>query len=412
MDYSLLLYIVIKPYEEIKSNIHQAETEKELEVNQFRSIDMQTNKPKIQEYKPGPNAFRTGRNTLAVTPGSRDSKRLERAMKNAVGGKGDESQEVHTTVRRLSDVIDHENLKSVQELNNTTMQINSKTLFISESKAKQKTSKIGKNAGINKEKPVLVFKEKKDKKLRVYHICNVNDISNIKAIDQDEKKRVTMIQQHTSRFGDGQSEFDEDRNNYSKDSENFEEFFEKSGGHNTSQNFDFNFQTSRPSAAFFGRESVAGFQPGGGIAPGRASILNFRTSVSKHKLRERPTEYKITKDGNGSPEDYSKALEDKMKEIDKRLERECHNCKNGCKENHIIELSDCMEESNEDRDSSIDEPWKNISDTDVIEQVIFDPQLGMIKREIHFGIIDYITTFSLMKKIEEKIKGVIQDDQS
>lgn len=60
----------------------------------------------------------------------------------------------------------------------------------------------------------------------------------------------------------------------------------------------------------------------------------------------------------------------------------------------------------------MDEPWKNIGETDVIEQVIFDPQLGMIKREIHFGIIDYITTFTLMKKIEEKIKGVIQDDPS
>ena len=36
----------------------------------------------------------------------------------------------------------------------------------------------------------------------------------------------------------------------------------------------------------------------------------------------------------------------------------------------------------------------------------------MIKREIHFGIIDYVTTFNLMKKIEEKIKGVIMEEPS
>lgn len=33
----------------------------------------------------------------------------------------------------------------------------------------------------------------------------------------------------------------------------------------------------------------------------------------------------------------------------------------------------------------------NIAKRDVIEQVVFDPVLGIVKREIHYGIIDYLT---------------------
>jgi len=33
----------------------------------------------------------------------------------------------------------------------------------------------------------------------------------------------------------------------------------------------------------------------------------------------------------------------------------------------------------------------NLAPREVIEQVIFDPQHGIVKREIHFGIIDYLT---------------------
>jgi hypothetical protein len=38
-----------------------------------------------------------------------------------------------------------------------------------------------------------------------------------------------------------------------------------------------------------------------------------------------------------------------------------------------------------------------------IEQVVFDPQLGIVKREIHYGIIDYLTTYPMKKKLEEII---------
>lgn len=33
----------------------------------------------------------------------------------------------------------------------------------------------------------------------------------------------------------------------------------------------------------------------------------------------------------------------------------------------------------------------NLAPREVIEQVIFDPQHGIVKREIHFGLIDYLT---------------------
>lgn len=409
MDYSLLLYIVIKPYQEVKSHL-ALNMDYNSEVNRFKSIDMQSAKPKDPNEKP--RVFATDRNTLSVMPSNKDMKRLERAIKNAPPQAEDDSKAVHTTVRKLSDVLDLEQLRIDQQLQEHSRENRRNTLFISEGLAKPKTGRLAKNTNIPNEKPVLVLKEKKNKKLRIYHICNVNDISTMKAIDQEEKRRVTMInyQQHKfNSIAEGNSDEDQDnRVDYSKDSENFDDIFNRS---QHMQNNDYNMYPSRPSAAFFGRESMVS-SSGGALGAGRSSILNFK-SASKQKLREKPSDYQITTSGeHNDQESYREALERKMREIDRRLEKECHNCKAGCKENHIIELSDCMEESDEDKDESMDEPWKNISDTDVIEQVIFDPQLGMIKREIHFGIIDYITTFTLMKKIEEKIKGVIQDDPS
>jgi hypothetical protein len=52
--------------------------------------------------------------------------------------------------------------------------------------------------------------------------------------------------------------------------------------------------------------------------------------------------------------------------------------------------------------------WRGIIPREKIEQIIFDPQLGMVKREIHFGIIDYITTFKLKKRIEKKLEIMFQ----
>lgn len=330
MDYSLLLYIVIKPYEQVKSNLLIRPDNNEDEINRFKSIDMQSNKPKSKEITPDPAHFAGNRNTLNVMQNTKDTKRLERAMKHIAPQSKDES-DIHMTVRKLSDVIDLENTKEKRHMKELLNENRQKTLYISESRAKPKMPKATRNTNYTREKPVLVLKEKKNKKLRIYHICNVNDISSLKAIDQDEKRRVTMLNHHQSKFNsiaEGHSDDEiegEQRHDFSKESENFDELLDHSGyGQNTSQNFDFNFQTSRPSAAFFGRESVVSSGVGGG-GVGRSSILNFRPSVSKHKLREKPTDYKITKNDEENQDTYNQAFEDKMKEIDRRLERECHN---------------------------------------------------------------------------------------
>lgn len=349
-------------------------------------------------------------NSLEVNQESKNFKRVERAKRHAKANV-EESKNVHTTVRRMSDVNDHNSSK--QDVNSSSTGHKHKTLFMSESIAKQKQSKFSRQTNYVKQNPVLVLKEKKNKKLRIYHICNVNDITNLKSIEQDEKRRVTMMNIQNEKFNsiaNANSDDEYENQNYDRESPNFDGSFEQEAiAQNSSQNFDFGYHNARPSAAFFGRESVT--SAAGGAGYGRSSIMNFKSDVTKQKFRESKANFQV-KVTSAENEEYEQALAKKMKEIDQRLERECHNCKYGCKENHIIELSDCMEESDEDRSEIMDNPWKNISDTDVIEQVIFDPKLGMIKREIHFGIIDYITNFTLMKKIEEKIKGVIQDDPS
>lgn len=108
---------------------------------------------------------------------------------------------------------------------------------------------------------------------------------------------------------------------------------------------------------------------------------------------------------------YRIKFEKKLAEIDKRLQKECVHCHGQHREqNHIIELPEALEEDEDfDQEEKI---LRTLGHKDVIEQFIFDPQLGMIKREIHFGIIDYITTFNLMKKIEERIKLSYQDEPS
>ncbi len=50
----------------------------------------------------------------------------------------------------------------------------------------------------------------------------------------------------------------------------------------------------------------------------------------------------------------------------------------------------------------------NLAPRDYIEQIIFDPHHGIVKREIHFGIIDYLTSFPMKKRLDElnQLNGV------
>ena len=57
--------------------------------------------------------------------------------------------------------------------------------------------------------------------------------------------------------------------------------------------------------------------------------------------------------------------------------------------NHIV--NEYMSHDSEYQNDDIRKNLMKLSKRDVIEQVIFDPQLGIVKREIHYGIIDYLT---------------------
>lgn len=57
--------------------------------------------------------------------------------------------------------------------------------------------------------------------------------------------------------------------------------------------------------------------------------------------------------------------------------------------NHLVQ--EYSSHDNGLEDNEIKRKLLKLSKRDVIEQVIFDPQLGIVKREIHYGIIDYLT---------------------
>ncbi len=50
---------------------------------------------------------------------------------------------------------------------------------------------------------------------------------------------------------------------------------------------------------------------------------------------------------------------------------------------------------------TIRQQMANLTPRDVIEQIIFDPQHGIVKREVHFGIIDYLTSYPMKKRLDE-----------
>ena len=72
---------------------------------------------------------------------------------------------------------------------------------------------------------------------------------------------------------------------------------------------------------------------------------------------------------------------EKMRKIDKQL-KDCHVCKKE-KKNHL--------EKEKKSQIVLESDIHKMAEREVIEQIVFDPQYGVVKREIHFGIIDYLT---------------------
>ena len=62
--------------------------------------------------------------------------------------------------------------------------------------------------------------------------------------------------------------------------------------------------------------------------------------------------------------------------------------------NHIAH--EYISEESELGNDEIRKKMVKLSQKDVIEQIIFDPHLGIVKREIHYGIIDYLTVRIIM----------------
>lgn len=408
MDYSLLLYVVMKPYKDVVSNLHHDPHSKDNDSNRFMSVDKQA-----------PTAGReislmdVQRSTMTAGK-TKDLKRLERASKYANMHKkeigNDDSQALYTNVVRFSDVIEHEPLQKHNFSKDDARDLLGNTLFLSEIAFKPKPNKFVAQTGYKDNQPtlpVMIFKEKVKNKLRIYKIADVNDISNMKSIDFEEQQRIALLHQTQENNKFGSILDNNDEKDDSRDSSNFDEFFANKNDMSSSVGlYDSNYGIARPSARFFGRETMSGNNAG----INRSSIINFKNmSRNKSRLNNLPSTTKPKQSKSPSKDTYEDALQKKLAEIDALLEKEMNKNRQNEKDNNIIEVTD---EDDESQNSSIDVPWQNISNTDVIEQIIFDPKLGMIKREIHFGIIDYITTFTLRKKIEEKIKGVTQDDPS
>ena len=87
-----------------------------------------------------------------------------------------------------------------------------------------------------------------------------------------------------------------------------------------------------------------------------------------------------------------------QQESQSRRIKACYVCKNQ-KTNHIVKIF-----ANQDSSLAHDEIRQmvlNLAPRDHIEQVVFDPNLGIMKREIYFGIIDYVMTYNMKKRLDE-----------
>lgn len=325
MDYSLLLYIIIKPYKEVVSTINHETNDREIDIERFRSVDRQSFAPSytMQGNKSANNPktkLNMERNTMAK-PTQKDLKRFERAAKHSQIGMTDDEKDEHKKahpefvhVRKLSDMEDLEKSriqKSLLELSKNEAQ---KTLFMTETVAVPKTNKFTQQnpyRDVHKEKPVMVFKEKVKGKIRIYHISNVNDITNMKTIDQEEQKRIAML--NTSKFNslydDRNVNEEEEELENSRDSADFGEFFKKTADNlNIEKAIDINMAVSRPSASFYGRESMVGSGGGGGYGA-RSSIINFKNTVIKNKLKGLPSAVAAEKEKSSSENDYKELFD-------------------------------------------------------------------------------------------------------
>lgn len=276
---------------------------------------------------------------------------------------------------------------------------------------------------------LLVLKEKVRRKLRVFHICENSDINTLKGIEETEQLRANDIESE-SKDNDGE----EDSmylNEYttkdphgnipyildSKEEEKLQILSKEDGSNLAIQIPSPKTSTSEEEK---GRESDTSSvqKPPNALNPSKtpyyriSSVINF-DKHTKHLQADKDITGVLSDLSDSHLDENPKRkemVEKKLQEIDKKIQ--CEFCTINFRQNHILEVEGIFEDEPPSLAHEEEDLWRGIIQREKIEQLIFHPQLGMVKREIHFGIIDYTTTFGLKKRLEEKLKMMFQKQPS
>ena len=153
MDYSLLLYIIIKPYKDFLTNPQNYEENGVQVINE-------NSKPKITKAT---KKKKIVRNTISV---HKPHSMLKKRKGTDQSLPEEEHKELTAVSRKLSDGI-------IRHIEHKFSQDNAQ-------------SDNGKNSA-NDDNQVLVFSERNNNKLKIYHICNSNDVNNMLSQNQNDK---------------------------------------------------------------------------------------------------------------------------------------------------------------------------------------------------------------------------------
>ena len=141
------------------------------------------------------------------------------------------------------------------------------------------------------------------------------------------------------------------------------------------------------------------------------SVMNFSHSLTNNQADRETSELMLNlnqmerNENSGELRTSQDKFEKRLLELDKKIK--CGFWKENYKQNHIIEFEGLY-------DGFIPGTTKNggmkdWEDKEKIEQLIFDPRLGMVKREIYFGVVNYTTTFNLKQSIDKRLRKSFQE---
>ena len=470
MDYSILMYIIVRPYTSVKAPVSYVdsrekalfqraldeiadvdeededdEEEERIVFNQkVPSSSKSSNAVKIEhshsrrthspgEKKMSPTYYNrtTGKNeTLNLYKGEEESSCFPENTPRA--GK--------QTLTPLKDLAYYENKKRETMLSgdlstgSPNPKIQSKsTLYISESHienlAPERENYQSEMLSPSYDGTLLVLKEKVRRKLRVFHICENSDINTLKGIEKTEQLRSHDIESelkyndqeedsiYLNEYTEKEPQGDEIYTADSKEEEKIH-IIGKEGGSNLAIQIPSPKTSSSEEEKGEGSNTSSVLKPPNPMNPNKTPYYRISSVINFDK---RTKQLQADKDITGVLSDLSDSrldenpkrkemVEKKLQEIDKKIQ--CEFCNINFRQNHILEVEGIFEDEPPSLAHEEEDMWRGIVQREKIEQLIFDPQLGMVKREIHFGIIDYTTTFGLKKRLEEKLKMMFQKQPS